>query len=137
MQVSGWQSYDPATQVRSETAVRRWTDATGQAYERRALLRLRLTFAHEFDALLAEAGLQEVARYGDFDRSAWTAESRFIIVVARQKDIPDVPEELLARITTQLPRVHLRPGELSFRGAHGVSAVGTLAVGTLLEACPF
>jgi SAM-dependent methyltransferase len=81
--VSGWQTYDPATQIRTETAVRRWTDAAGQAHERRAPLRLRLTFPEAFEALLAEAGYEIVARYGDFDRSPWTAESRFIILVAR------------------------------------------------------
>jgi SAM-dependent methyltransferase len=81
VQVSGWQTYDPATQIRTETAVRRWTDAAGRAHERRSPLRLRLTRADELNALLAEAGLAVVARFGDFDRSPWTAESRFTLVV--------------------------------------------------------
>lgn len=81
--VSGWQAYDPATQIRTETAIRRWTDNAGQVHERRAPLRLRLTFAEEFEGLLTEAGYEIVTRYGDFDRSPWMAESRFIILVAR------------------------------------------------------
>lgn len=84
VQVAGWQTYDPATQIRTETAVRRWTDAAGEAHERHAPLRLRLTRADELDGLLAEAKLEVVARYGDYDRSPWTAESRFTIVVCAQ-----------------------------------------------------
>lgn len=81
--VSGWQAYDPTAQIRTETAIRRWTDAAGQQYKRRAPLRLRLTFPEELDGLLAEAGLSVVARYGDYARAPWTAGSQFTILVAR------------------------------------------------------
>lgn len=81
--VSGWQTYDPATQVRTETAIRRWTDAEGQPRERVAPLRLRLTFPDELEALLVESGFAVVERYGDFDRSPLTAESPHTILVCR------------------------------------------------------
>lgn len=79
--VSGWQTYDPATQIRTETAVRRWTDADGREQKRITPLALRLTFPDEFEALMGKSGLLVVERYGNFDRSPLTDDSPHVILL--------------------------------------------------------
>lgn len=83
VRVSGRQTYDPATQVRTEIAVRRWTDSGGRHHERVAPLSLRLTSPEELATLVHESGLSIAERYGDFDQSPPTGGSRFALFVCR------------------------------------------------------
>jgi SAM-dependent methyltransferase len=82
--VSGTQHYDPARQVRTETAYRRWQDANGHRIERVAPLSLRCTFPQEMEALLAETGFTVVARYGDWDFRPMIDDSTTLIYVCGQ-----------------------------------------------------
>ena len=84
VRVSGRQTYDPVTQIRTETAVRRWADADGREQKRVAPLALRLTLPDELELLMDENGLMVVERYGDFDRSPLSDSSRHIILLCRR-----------------------------------------------------
>ena len=75
VRVGGTDDYDAATQVKTETAYRRWETAEGQAVERVAPLRLRYTYPVELEALLQDHGFTVLERYGDYDFSPLTAES--------------------------------------------------------------
>jgi SAM-dependent methyltransferase len=82
--VSGYQQYDPLSQITTETAIRRWTDASGQAHERVSPLKLRHFFPQELAALLHYNGFTIVESYGDTDFSPLTADSPNIIYVCQK-----------------------------------------------------
>lgn len=81
VRVSGTQRYDPVRQVRTETAYRRWTDASGQPIERAAPLSLRCTFPQEMEQLLSDNSFAILAQYGDWDFSPLTDASSTLIFV--------------------------------------------------------
>jgi SAM-dependent methyltransferase len=85
--VSGIDKYDAFRQVKTETAYRRWTDASGKEMLQVAPLSLRYVFPQEMEALLHYNGFEIVERYGDFDRSPVTDESRLITLVCRKRKI--------------------------------------------------
>jgi SAM-dependent methyltransferase len=82
--VSGTQHYDPMTQIKTETAVRRWQEVDGSEQLRVAPLRLRYTFPQEVQTLLHYNSFTIVERYGDWDRTPLTGDSKYMIFVCRQ-----------------------------------------------------
>ena len=84
VRVTGTDTYDPVRQIRHETAHRRWTDAGGGELKKRARLALRLIFPQEMQAILHYNGFTVLHRYGDWDASPLTGESRVIIHVCRK-----------------------------------------------------
>ena len=85
IRVSGTEHYDELTQVKVETAYRRWKNASGEEVVQIAPLALRYTFPQELEALLHYNGLRVVERYGDNDTSPLTNESRLMICVCRKR----------------------------------------------------
>jgi SAM-dependent methyltransferase len=83
VRVSGKQDYDPLTQVRTETAFRRWKTADGQEVVKEYPLRLRCFFPQEIEALLHYNGFAIRERYGDTDFSPLTHESGHMIYVCQ------------------------------------------------------
>jgi SAM-dependent methyltransferase len=85
--VSGRQHYDPLRQIKTETAIRSWTNAEGQAIRKIAPLSLRYSFPKEIEALLHYNGFSILETYGDWDKSALSATSPHLIYVCqiRQK----------------------------------------------------
>ena len=83
--VSGTEYYDPIRQIKTETAIRRWTDSQGKECVERAPLRLRYFFPQELEALLHYNGFKVVERYGGPDFSPLTADSEYIVYVARSR----------------------------------------------------
>jgi len=81
VRVSGVQVYDPIRQVKTETAVRRWTDANGSEITRMAPLSLRFYYPQEIAALLHYNGFCIVDTYGDWDLTPLTAQSTMMIQV--------------------------------------------------------
>jgi SAM-dependent methyltransferase len=73
--------YDRVRQVKTETAIRRWTNLDGQVVVRTAPLALRYFFPQELEALLHYNGFQVLEKYGDFDRNPLTEESHQIVYV--------------------------------------------------------
>jgi ubiquinone/menaquinone biosynthesis C-methylase UbiE len=65
--VTGTDQYDPIRQVRTETAIRRWTDANGQEVVLRAPLQQRQFFPQEIEMLLHNNGFKVIACYGDWE----------------------------------------------------------------------
>lgn len=84
VRVSGFQHYDALTQVTTETAIRRWTDADGQPHEHIAPLKLRHFFPQELAMLLHYNGFKIVESYGDTDFSPLTAASPHIFYVCQK-----------------------------------------------------
>jgi SAM-dependent methyltransferase len=84
VRVSGTQHYNPLRQVKVETAYRRWYDAQGREMVREVPLALRLIFPQEMEVLLHYNGFEVVERYGDWDGSPLTAESRMMIYVCQK-----------------------------------------------------
>jgi SAM-dependent methyltransferase len=82
--VSGLQRYDTATQLMHWTTLRRWHDGE-QAHETTTQIACRFTPPEALDALLPRAGFEVVARYGDWDRSAFRTRSEHIINVCRRR----------------------------------------------------
>lgn len=76
IRVSGTEHYDPLTQIKTETAFRRWHDAAGREVTRIAPLQLRYVFPQEMEALLHYNGFTVLERYGDCDFSPLAATSR-------------------------------------------------------------
>jgi hypothetical protein len=70
-------------QIRTETAIRRWTNADGQEIVRRAPLQQRLFFPQEMAALLHYNGFAIIDRYGDYDRRPLSQEDRLMIFVCQ------------------------------------------------------
>ncbi len=85
VRVSGYQHYDALSQITTETAIRRWTDASGQEQMRVAPLRLRHFFPQELEALLHYNGFKVVEAYGDADFSPLTADSSNIYYVCQKR----------------------------------------------------
>lgn len=83
VQVSGTQHYDPARQVKLETAYRRWRDASGTEIVKVAPLSLRQTFPAEMEILLQANGFALVQRYGGWDFTPFRADSRLLICLCR------------------------------------------------------
>jgi len=83
--VSGIDKYNALRQVKTETAYRRWTDASGKEMLQVAPLSLRYVFPQEMEALLHYNGFEIVEQYGDFDRSPVTEESRLIILMCKKR----------------------------------------------------
>lgn len=83
VRVSGTQHYDPMRQIKTETAFRRWQTAAGTEQTHTAPLMLRYTFPQELQALLHDNGFTTVERYGDWDRSAFTTDSKYMIFICR------------------------------------------------------
>jgi SAM-dependent methyltransferase len=81
VRVSGTERYDPIRQVKTETAYRRWQGDGGREIVRRAPLMQRYVFPQELEALLHYNGFAVTARYGDWDESELTDESRQLICV--------------------------------------------------------
>jgi len=84
IRVSGTDHYDPVRQIRHETAYRRWRDAEGREVTKKARLALRFIFPQEMEALWHYNGFTALHRYGDWDSSPLTEESRTIIYVSRK-----------------------------------------------------
>ncbi|HEX3054007.1 MAG TPA: class I SAM-dependent methyltransferase [Aggregatilineaceae bacterium] len=82
--VSGTDEYDPLRQIKTETAIRRWINAAGEAEVRYAPLQQRFFFPQELDALLHYNGLEVVGRYGDFDERPLAADDGIMIFVCRK-----------------------------------------------------
>lgn len=85
VRVSGIDQYDDFRQVKTETAYRRWQDASGKEMQLVAPLSLRYVFPQEMEALMFYNGFEIADRYGDFDKSPVTNESRQIIYVFRKR----------------------------------------------------
>ena len=84
IRVSGVERYDELSQVKVETAYRRWKDANGEEVVKVAPLALRYSFPQELEALLHYNGFTVVERYGDHDASPLTNNSRLMIYVCRK-----------------------------------------------------
>lgn len=87
IKVSGIDKYDAFRQVKTETAYRRWTDASGKEMTQVAPLSLRYVFPQEMEALLYYNGFEIVEQYGDVDRSPVTDESRQIYYICRKRKL--------------------------------------------------
>jgi len=85
IRVSGTEHYDEVNQIKTETAYRRWTDADGKEVLRIAPLPLRYVFPQEMEAMLHYNGFTILERYGDYDSSPLTNESRMQIYVCRKR----------------------------------------------------
>ncbi|MBE0670745.1 MAG: class I SAM-dependent methyltransferase [Anaerolineales bacterium] len=85
IKVSGIDEYDDFRQVKTETAYRRWTDASGKELLQVAPLSLRYVFPQEMEALLHYGGFEIVEQYGDFDRGPVTKESGLITLVCKKR----------------------------------------------------
>jgi SAM-dependent methyltransferase len=85
IRVSGIEHYDELSQVKVETAYRRWKNASGEDVLKVAPLALRYSFPQELEALLHYNGFTVVERYGDNDGSPLTNESRLMIYVCRKR----------------------------------------------------
>lgn len=83
--VAGTDQYDAIRQIRTETAIRRWTDADGQPQERVAPLQQRMFFPQELEALLHYNGFTVLNRYGDYDRQPLTDDHHLMILVCRAR----------------------------------------------------
>ena len=83
VRVSGTCRYDPLRQVYTEAAYRRWHAADGREVIHHSPLEMRIFYPQELDALLHYNGFTVLERYGDYDRSPLTAESRTIVYVCR------------------------------------------------------
>ncbi|MBZ0309804.1 MAG: class I SAM-dependent methyltransferase [Anaerolineae bacterium] len=83
VKVSGTQHYDALSQIKTETAYRRWKDAEGQEIVKIAPLKLRYFYPQEMEALLHYNGFKIVERYGQVDFSPLTATSERMIYVCQ------------------------------------------------------
>lgn len=84
IRVSGSEVYDAVRQVKVETAYRRWTDTHGMEVLRVAPLSLRYIFPQEMEALLHYNGFTVVERYGEYDSSPLTGDSRMQVYGCRK-----------------------------------------------------
>jgi hypothetical protein len=83
VRVSGAQHYDPVTQVKTETAYRRWIDE-GREVTQVAPLRLRYFLPQETATLLCDNGFGVVERYGDASFNELNDDSPHMIFVCRR-----------------------------------------------------
>ncbi len=84
--VTGTDHYNPLTQIKTETAYRRWHDAQGNEHLHKAPLTLRYFHPQEMEALLHYNGFEITERYGDSDFSPLTSESSHMLYVCRKRD---------------------------------------------------
>ena len=85
VRVSGTEAYDPLRQVKLETAYRRWKEAGGQEVVRVAPLSLLYIFPQEMEALLHYNGFAAAERFGGWDGSSLSKDSRMQIYVCRKR----------------------------------------------------
>jgi hypothetical protein len=85
IRVSGTEHYDELSQIKVETAYRRWKDESGREVVKVAPLSLRYNFPQELETLLHYNGFTVVERYGDNDASPLTNESRLMIYVCQKR----------------------------------------------------
>jgi SAM-dependent methyltransferase len=82
-------SYEPCTQTAS--SITRWEEISedGSVISRweRGPIRLHCVFRFEMEHLLARAGLEIIALYGDFERGALQDDSEEMIFVARKRNV--------------------------------------------------
>jgi SAM-dependent methyltransferase len=83
VRVSGTQHFDWLTQIKTETAIRRWKDASGQEIIKHTPLSLRYTFPQETEVLLHYNGFVILESFGDWDKSPLTGKSGHIIHICR------------------------------------------------------
>lgn len=83
--VGGTQRWEAAARVLHWTTERRWTDAAGQARQRRTRIACRFTPLDELRALLHEAGFAIERQAGEWDGSPLTEGSSEIISVCRRR----------------------------------------------------
>jgi len=77
--------YYPATQVIHERRILETVDENGKVLDRQHhSLTLRWIYRYEFEHLLARAGLEIEALYGDFDRRPFNESSNELIWIARR-----------------------------------------------------
>lgn len=79
--VSGTQTYDYMSQIKTETAIRRWQNSTGRMQEHVVPLRLRYTYPQELALLLTHCGFKQIALYGNYQREPATAASPILLPV--------------------------------------------------------
>jgi 2-polyprenyl-3-methyl-5-hydroxy-6-metoxy-1,4-benzoquinol methylase len=82
--VTGTDQYDPIRQVRTETAIRRWTDANGQEVVRRAPLQQRQFFPQEIEMLLHYNGFKVIVCYGDWEEKRPLAPDDRVMMIVCQ-----------------------------------------------------
>lgn len=76
--------YEPARQWLDVVYIDEWFDAHGTMTRRQRIpLQLRWIYRYEFEYLLARAGFQVEALYGDFERHAWERPGQELIWIAR------------------------------------------------------
>ncbi|MBL7942102.1 MAG: class I SAM-dependent methyltransferase [Flavobacteriales bacterium] len=85
VRVSGLEQYDDYRQVKTETAYRRWQDASGKEIQFVAPLSLRYVFPQEMETLMFYNGFEIADQVGDFDKRPVTNESRQITYVFRKR----------------------------------------------------
>jgi SAM-dependent methyltransferase len=85
IRVSGFQHYDPLSQIKTETAIRSWTTTDGQEVRKIAPLALRLCFPQEMESLLHYNGFEILSIYGDWDKSPLSSESPHLIYICKLK----------------------------------------------------
>jgi SAM-dependent methyltransferase len=83
VRVSGTQRFDAIRRVRHETAVRRWTDGSGNACEDVSDLALRLFEPDEIVALLESHCLRVDSRFGGWGGEPFNVASRHLVLVCR------------------------------------------------------
>lgn len=84
MSVSMTQTYDSVSQILEWTTTRRWLESQ---HEKTKVTRIavRFTFPQELEALLHHNGFELIRRYGDWDLSPLSPNSRSIIIVCRKR----------------------------------------------------
>ena len=78
------QQYDHLRQIWIDTATRRWKQKSGQEVIKRVPLARRLIFPQEMEMLLQCNGFAVVDRYGDWDKSPLTNDSKLMIYVCQK-----------------------------------------------------
>ena len=83
--VSGITEYDPVTQIRTETAYRRW-EKDGKTVTKVAPLSLRNSFPQELELLLNKNRFEVEKRYGDYEFGPLTKESQGMLYLCKKTD---------------------------------------------------
>ena len=78
------QQYDHLKQIWIDTATRRWKKKNGQEAIKRVPLARRLIFPQEMEVLLQYNGFEVMDRYGDWDKSPLTNDSKLMIYVCQK-----------------------------------------------------
>lgn len=83
--LSSSQHWDAAAQVVHWTTFRRWADSDGTQQSRTTHIACRFTRPDEIDKLLAAAGFDIVAQYGDWNFAPFRARGERLITLCRPK----------------------------------------------------